>query len=57
MLEQFHEELAGLSERMVEMTRLVGGAPGLVSRDRRANPDDPRARHRRVRSPLTLTRP
>src|SRR3954464_331205 len=26
MREQFHEELAGLSERMVEMTRLVGSA-------------------------------
>ena len=28
MREQFHEELAGLSERMVEMTRLVGSAVG-----------------------------
>ena len=28
MREQFHEELAGLSERMVEMTRLVGSAIG-----------------------------
>src|SRR3954449_13175773 len=26
MREQFHEELEGLSERMVEMTRLVGSA-------------------------------
>src|SRR5436305_13779882 len=26
MREQFHEELAGLSEQMVEMTRLVGSA-------------------------------
>jgi phosphate transport system protein len=28
MREQFHEELAGLSEQMVEMTRLVGSAVG-----------------------------